>query len=101
MEENNLFPIKLFGALVAFPFTLWSEGFVLSKLWKWYIIPNFNDVPELSIKIFIGISIIVGILTSSSKKEPETYKEFIEMFSNILFIPWFGLVVGYLVKQLF
>ena len=48
------------------------RGFVLKKLWGWFVIPLFPSAPAVSIAQAIGISLVVGYLThqdSESKSE--------------------------------
>lgn len=58
--------------LVAFPIaTAIIQGYVLSKLWGWFV-TDFFHVPSLSIPMAIGIAMIIKVATygpSSSKKD--------------------------------
>ncbi len=38
------------------------NGYILVKLWSWFIVPTFN-LPALSIPVGIGISIVISLLT--------------------------------------
>lgn len=42
--------------------TITWEGFVLTKLWAWFVVPTFG-LPMLTIPIAIGICIIAAFLT--------------------------------------
>lgn len=55
--------------------SVWS-GFVLSILWGWFIVPAFH-LPQISIPLAIGISLVVGMLTYQvSAQEPDkTYRK--------------------------
>lgn len=45
------------------PFGYMLEGFVLVKLWHWFVVPQFH-VAELTIPIALGLACIVGLLTT-------------------------------------
>jgi hypothetical protein len=54
--------VKFVLVLLLSPFTPIIRGLVLVKLWKWFIVGWFH-VPEISIPMALGISLIVGFLT--------------------------------------
>jgi len=39
------------------------HGWVLTKLWAWFIVPTFA-LPALSLPAAIGVSVVVGFLTT-------------------------------------
>lgn len=47
--------------LLATVFAIW-EGFVLSCLWGWFIVPVFK-LPELALIPASGITLVVGMMT--------------------------------------
>lgn len=69
-------------ALLAIPVVLVvssiANGFVLSILWGWFVVPLF-EVPSLTIAQAIGISIVVSYFTNqyndSDKKEEKSLTE--------------------------
>ena len=88
--------IGVFGSII--------NGWVLSILWQWFVVPLFN-LPHLSIPYAIGISLIVSVLKSSnlshSKPKNEEKKDtttlLAETISIILFVPLFILFLGWVV----
>ncbi len=58
--------MKHFAAIVlAFAAILpvaWLRGFVICKLWGWFIVPQFHAAP-LALVSAVGVSLIVAILT--------------------------------------
>lgn len=70
------------------------NGFVLSKLWLWFIVPFFGFAP-LSIPLAIGISLIVTFLTyhtiglkaedDAAKKRGNAVLVFVRPFVYLLF----------------
>jgi len=53
------------------------RGFVLSLCWVWFVVPF--GTPAISIAHAMGISLVVGFLTSKSGKKPDTDDEFAEV----------------------
>ena len=57
--------VAIAGVFVLGP--LWS-GYVLSVLWGWFLVPAFH-LPQISIALAIGISLVVNMLTAKSSSE--------------------------------
>ena len=65
MTENKTDYIGCIAAALALaiaPFTYILNGWALTILWRWFVVPTFG-APRLSIPVAIGISIITGFLT--------------------------------------
>ena len=82
---------------------IWS-GFVVTKLWKWFVVPTF-DVKELSIPIAIGISLFLFFTTKAdlselpTKHDDKTTKEkLMQATINVIFKPTFILLFGWIVS---
>lgn len=59
--------------LIAGVLAIW-EGFVVSVLWGWFMVPMFH-LPPMRIPYAIGIALLVGMLVHRTRKEgdePET-----------------------------
>jgi hypothetical protein len=52
--------------------TLWN-GYVLSALWRWFIVPAFS-APALSLGFAIGVALVVNYLTNHTKIDAESDK---------------------------
>ena len=63
--------LAIIGALVLIPVTSILNGWVLTKLWGWFVVPVFG-LPALSIAPAIGLSIIVGYLTIHANKSNDS-----------------------------
>jgi len=50
-----------FSVIMAIPGAIW-QGFILSKLWLWFIVPVFALAP-IAIVPAIGLMLVVGFLT--------------------------------------
>ncbi len=78
------------------------NGFVLSTLWSWFVVPTFG-LPELSIAAAIGISLIIRTLTyqdksNETKKEDETFSEkIIPAIGVAIFAPLLTLFFGWVI----
>lgn len=70
---------------------LW-QGFVFSKLWAWFMVPIFG-LPLVNLPQSIGILLIGGLM--SYQFIPREEKELPAMIFSQLFMPLFGLIVGY------
>lgn len=87
--------MKILILLALAPWVSIWNGFTLSILWGWFVVPVFG-VPPLRIPFAIGISLIVGYLTHQTRKsedEPET--GFIIIFG--LLKPALALLIGWIV----
>lgn len=71
-EENKLTPMGCIAYLFAVPIAVFLRGWVLQKLWSWFIVKQFNQ-PEISIPVALGVVTIIGLLTyqnnDNSKKD--------------------------------
>ena len=73
------------------------NGWVMSVLWGWFVVPYF-DAPILSIPVFIGISLLVGMLTHSSTYiEAKDETEKIGRIVMPIFYPFLVLIIGSIV----
>lgn len=48
--------------LLAIPFGAMLNGYVLSVVWAWFIVPVFG-LPEISVAQGLGIALVVGMMT--------------------------------------
>jgi len=76
--------------------SLWS-GFVLTKLWGWFIVPVFN-APYLTIPQAIGLTIIITMLWSRSWSDSEDGDKSIELAVKAILAPAFSLLFGWIVS---
>lgn len=88
--------------IVAIPLTIY-RGWALTILWGWFAVPLF-EVPELSIPFGIGLSLLVGFLTTHYEEPPdregkEWWEPLLGQTFHALFLPTFALLVGWVVVQ--
>ncbi len=77
------------------------NGWALSTLWGWFIVPVF-DLPILTIIQAIGISLILGYITSKEPKHSDDRKSsdrIIESTAHTLATPLFSVGIGWIVLQ--
>ncbi len=63
----------VFGVILATAIDALWGGFVLTKLWAWFVVPTFH-LPELTLPVAIGLTRITAILTSKLDLDIETHK---------------------------
>lgn len=75
------------------------NGFVLTKLWAWFIVPQFGLV-ALRIPFAIGISLVVGFLTHQTDTNKEENKSsFGTQFGLMILRPFMMLFTGWIVQM--
>lgn len=80
------------------------NGYALSVLWGWFVVPTFETVPPLSLPAAIGIAMVVGFLTNHTapKKREESYDDTIwDKLSPLMFVyakPIVALLFGFIVQ---
>lgn len=90
----------LISLIISIPTSIWS-GFVLTKLWLWFIVPVFALAP-LAIVPAIGLAIVVSYLTLHVpyQKEQPSYGGLLgHQISSGIIHPLFALLVGWCVHQ--
>lgn len=68
-----------------------ANGFVLVRLWEWFVVTTFESVPSLSVPAAMGLSLITAFLTYQSKVDDEKDKD--KRWSERFFIA-FGIAIG-------
>jgi len=74
-------------------FSLWN-GYVLTVLWRWFMVPVFN-LPILSLPVAIGISLVIGLLTQQYQSIPEDDR--FKPFVYSILVPFVALAMGWIV----
>jgi len=92
------------GGTIIYVIAVILNGWVLSILWGWFIVPTFN-APTLGIAPAIGVAMVIGFLTNKGSRQ--TYamdkrefweKIFVELFVSLL-LPFTTLGIGWIVKM--
>jgi Na+(H+)/acetate symporter ActP len=80
-------------------FSTIANGWVLSILWEWFIVPVFG-LPSLSVPTAIGIAIITSMLTSKiayKDKDKQEMMDNVAALVGVLLSPFITLLFGYIV----
>lgn len=70
--------VMVFGPII--------NGYVLSVLWRWFIVPTF-DAPALGVVSAIGVAMVVSYLTYQThdcKKEKKSLSNIIKEGANVI-----------------
>lgn len=83
--------------LMTVPVAIW-KGFVLSKLWLWFIVPTFG-LPALSVPLAIGLCVLVGLFTANlARRQKDEETSFWTLYLVDGFVaPALALLFGYIV----
>jgi len=94
MEQFGKFILGLILVVVSVIF----GGFVLSKLWDWFMVYAFA-LPSISIPVALGISMTVTLITGAkeSKDDMETCRDFFEKIIKIVARQAMFLLMGWIV----
>ncbi len=95
---------KFVSVLALLVFSSIFNGYALSILWGWFMVPVFH-LPQLSLVPAIGISMVVGYLTQQSpeaKKKNDEVSTGMIILNGVLwavFKPSFALLFGSIVHS--
>lgn len=95
------------GQLVYF---IWSKGFVLVKLWSWFVIYFGNligiEIPELSLMLAIGLSLFASYFVGTNSlaelyedQDQDLLARILKIIISLL-LPWVILGVGWIIKDI-
>ena len=92
---------KLMAAILSFIILTVIRGFVLLKLWEWFIIPLFNQAP---LKLFdaIGLLVVLYFIRVKYDKtaETKTTKDTAIEIMFVIFICAYCLAFGWIIHLL-
>jgi len=98
-DDNKLMAglLIVFGAIAGLPIlffvTALTNGWVLVKLWAWFIVPVFN-LPVLGLWQAIGVSFIVSHMTHQYVKDNSKFGETLAFaIANPIFALFFGWLI--------
>lgn len=88
--------LALVGLLVIYSSASW--GFVLYKMWGWFVLPVFPMLPSINFIEALGLMFIISLF----KNQPTTMKEeFVDNSKNTTYFllgPWMTLLVAWFIK---
>ena len=92
-----------FGSIVILLAAVILNGWALSVMWGWFIIPVFN-APPLDIAPAIGLAMVVSFLTARRKTESRTkgekgkWENLLTELAIAVLYPLMALAFGYVVQ---
>jgi hypothetical protein len=89
MEKFGEFILSLLVSVIS----LIIGGFVIMKLWLWFIVPTFEMNP-LKIPEAIGIILLFTFMTIKKVKNQDTSEEMIENFFYLVIYSGLFLLIG-------
>ena len=93
--------LQFVGNLVIISLVAVLNGWVLTKMWGWFIVPTF-DVPMLGIVPAIGLSIIASYFTTDTSKsdsESDKYEnELLKLLLDETFYPLVYLIISWVLS---
>lgn len=93
--------ISLLGAIIAASVLL--NGWALSLLWAWFVVPTFPVLPVLTLGQAIGLASVVSFLTyqyvDAEPKKSEA--KFLEISLNVILRPVFAVLFGLAIRAVF
>ena len=96
-EDNMIACLGTILGLILIPLLAIFQGWVLTVLWSWFIVPTFS-LPQLSIPVAIGLTLLVGMFKSYTvKREKKTSQESLTEAIAVVLIPLFVLFLGWIV----
>ena len=93
-KKNELTVSECIGLLIAAPISAIVRGFVLQKLWLWFIVVQFNQ-PPITIPVALGIATLVGLLTHQDNSK-ETKQDTVYVVVRNIIIPLLALFFGWI-----
>jgi len=93
------------GAFVFLAFVipaLLLDGWVVMKLWEWFILPTFTSAPSINLATGIGFSLLAGFATRTYrydyKPESEKSKHLIAQMIFAYVGPFLAVLIGWIVQ---
>ena len=96
-EKNMVACLAAMLALVLIPLLAILQGWVLTVLWGWFVVPTFH-APELNIVTAIGLTLVVGMFKGYSVKTgKKSENEKLTEAVAVVIMPFIFLFLGWIV----
>ncbi|MCK9429320.1 MAG: hypothetical protein M0R17_04900 [Candidatus Omnitrophica bacterium] len=84
---------KIFSVIISMIVVLMLRGFIITKLWAWFIVSLFN-LPTLTIASALGISLVCDIIIPrQSNKSDEIWSSLLSSVLLSLLVLLFGWII--------
>ena len=77
------------------------NGFVITKLWLWFIVPTFEANP-LRVVEAIGLMFLINYIKAKQDKESDKYKFWERLVTNMIYLilmAGFALLSGWIIQM--
>lgn len=91
--------ITLFVVLGVLAAAIAVNGFVLSVMWGWFVVPVFH-VPELGLWQVVGLAMVLQLFAGQTSVAREKTEDAGKAFMNVFLLPFLILGLGWLVHLL-
>ena len=106
MKKDDTTVLGCLGLIALFviviPASVIMNGWVLSIMWRWFIVPFFH-LPELTIAYAVGISMVISLFKDKSSvsqnNEKSLSEKIISAFVYAFILPLLSLGFGWIVLQ--
>lgn len=94
--------LMFFGVLFILVGGMVVNGWALSVLWDWFMVPAFG-LPHLAVSYAIGISVVIGLLTHQRQEQKkyenmdEAAKGLLEQGTYVVAKPLVAVLVGWII----
>jgi len=72
-----------------------TDGYVMSTLWGWFIVPEYAAIPELSFEFCCGLSLLGRLFVKRKGSSSFTFGDYFTLFAA----PWVILSAAYVVRH--
>lgn len=97
MKDNGELEGKDWGwVLLFYPFLLWSNAFVFTTVWNWFLLDVFNV--KMTIAGALGMASIKAILLEDTGNYNKNKKGLAELISYGILKPWVLLLFAFIIS---
>ena len=95
-DKTNISTTGCIAAILVLPISILLRGWVLTKLWEWFVVPGFGLEP-ISIPIAYGLALVVTLLNPTLSEHDS--RDIWEAVIFSILMPLFFLAIGWVVAQ--
>ena len=89
-------PLILIGMIALWFISSLMKGFVLTKMWVWFVIPLFPTLPMLTLWQAVGLAMIPAFITASTTVHKDHETALGASFFATLINPWLVLLCAWI-----
>lgn len=88
--------IVLLMICVVIPALLMWQGWAVSTLWGWFVVPL--GLPAIGIAAAAGLCLVASAIRMRKSKGTQTNSEKYEVFAGLILIPPISVLMGWIIK---